>query len=160
MVIEKDKAVTFHYTLTNENGEILDSSSGRDPLAYIQGSGGIIPGLEKAMEGKTVGDSFSTVVPPEEAYGVYQENMIQDVALEEFQNKDEVKIGAQFQVSAGEHIHIATVTEIEDGVVTLDLNHPLADTTLHFDVDIVAIRDATDEELSHGHVHGEGDHHH
>jgi len=160
MKIEMNKAVTFNYTLTGDDNTVIDSSENAGPLAYIQGLGSIIPGLEKAMEGHAAGDKFSASIPPAEGYGVYQQDLIQDVALEQFENKADVNIGAQFQVRAGEHVLIATVTTIEDGVVTLDLNHPLADQTLHFEVEIVTVREATEEELSHGHVHGEGGHQH
>jgi len=160
MNITKDKVVSIDYTLTNDHGEILDSSSGREPLAYIHGAGNLIPGLEKELEGKIQGDKLVAHVQPEEAYGIRSEELVQDIPLANFQNPEEVKIGAQFQVQNGEHVHIATVTKVGESSATVDMNHPLADETLHFDVEVRDVRDATQEELEHGHVHGAGGHHH
>jgi FKBP-type peptidyl-prolyl cis-trans isomerase SlyD len=127
---------------------------------YIHGIPGIIPGLEKALEGREVGEEFKAVIPPEEAYGSYSEELVTQANKSQFQDPDQVKVGAQFQVRSGEQVHVATVTEIEGETITMDLNHPLADQTLHFDVKIESIREATEEELEHGHVHGEGGHQH
>ncbi|MCF7823923.1 MAG: peptidylprolyl isomerase [Candidatus Marinimicrobia bacterium] len=160
MHITQDKVASIDYTLTNDHGEVLDSSSGREPLAYIHGHGGLIPGLEKELEGKQKGDQFVTIIPPEMAYGVRDESLLQEIPLENFHNRSEVVVGAQFQVQNGEHVHIATVTELGDVAAKVDLNHPLADMTLHFDVEVMDVRDASKEELEHGHVHGHGGHHH
>ncbi len=160
MNITKDKVVSIDYTLTNDQGEILDSSSGREPLAYIHGIGNLIPGLEKELEGKVQGDKLVAHIQPEEAYGIRSEELVQDVPLSNFQNPEDVKVGAQFQIQNGEHVHIATVTKVGESSATVDMNHPLADETLHFDVEIMDVRDATSEELEHGHVHGAGGHHH
>ena len=150
----------MHYTLKDEKGVTLDTSDGRDPLAYIQGIGNIIPGLEKEMEGKQVGDKLQAVIAPEEAYGVRQENLMQKVPKSGFQGDEELTLGMQVQVGTQNGTAIATVAAIEGEDVTLDLNHPLADVTLHFDVEVMEIREATKEELDHGHVHGPGGHHH
>ena len=160
MSITKDKVASIDYTLTNDAGEVLDSSTGREPLAYLHGYGGLIPGLEKELEGKLVGDKFKAVIQPEEAYGLRSEEFVHSVPLDNFENPKDVQVGAQFQVNMDGQTHIATVTEVESGTVTVDMNHPLADETLHFEVEVKEIREATEEELSHGHVHGPGDHHH
>lgn len=150
----------MHYTLKDDKGLTLDTSDGREPLAYIQGVGNIIPGLEKEMEGKEVGDKLQAVISPEEAYGVRQENLVQKVPKSGFQGDEELKEGMQVQVSTNNGVAIATVAGIDGEEVTLDLNHPLADVTLHFDVEVMDVRDATKDELEHGHVHGPGGHQH
>ncbi len=160
MNIKKDKVVSIDYTLTNDQGEILDSSSDREPLTYIHGSGGLIPGLEKELDGKAKGDKLVAVIAPEDGYGIRKEDLVQDIPLENFHDAKEVKIGAQFQVNNGDHTDIATITSIGDKSATVDMNHPLADETLHFDVEVTDVREPTREELEHGHVHGVGGHHH
>ena len=160
MKIEQNKVASIDYTLTNDLGEVLASSSGREPLAYLHGVGGLIPGLEKELEGKVKGDKLVAIIAPDQAYGVRSEEMVQEIPLENFDNAGEVKVGAQFQVQNGEHVHIATVTAVGDKSATVDMNHPLADETLHFDVEVMDVREPTKEELEHGHVHGAGGHHH
>ena len=160
MKVADKKVVQMHYTLKDETGATLDSSDGRDPLAYIQGVGNIIPGLEKEMEGKATGDKINVVIAPEDAYGVRQDNLVQIVPKSGFQGDEELSKGMQVQVGTPNGEAIATVTKIEGDDVTLDMNHPLADATLHFDVEVMEVRDATAEELEHGHVHGPGGHKH
>ena len=160
MNIEKNKVASIDYTLTNDNGEVLDSSSGREPLAYLHGNSGLIPGLEKELEGKVKGDKLIAIIAPDQAYGVRAEELVQEIPLENFHDASEVKMGAQFQVDNGDHPHIATITAIGDKSATVDMNHPLADETLHFDVEVMDVREPTKEELKHGHVHGAGGHHH
>ncbi|MBC8191680.1 MAG: peptidylprolyl isomerase [Candidatus Marinimicrobia bacterium] len=160
MNIEKNKVVSIDYTLTNDHGEVLDSSSDREPLAYLHGNGGLIPGLEKELEGKVKGDKLVAIIAPDQAYGVRSEELVQEIPLENFHDANEVKVGAQFQVQNGEQVHIATVTTIGDKSATVDMNHPLADETLHFDVEVMDVREPSQEELEHGHVHGAGGHHH
>lgn len=160
MKIAENTVVHMHYILKDENGNILDSSSGREPLAYIQGIGNIIPGLEKEMTGKNVGDKVKAIIAPEEAYGLREESMVQSVPKSGFQGEEELVAGMQVQVGTSDGEAIATVTKVEGDDVTLDMNHPLAGVTLHFDVEIMEVRAATEEELSHGHVHGAGGHHH
>jgi len=160
MKISKDKVVSIHYTLKDKTGEVLDSSDGQPPLEYIQGLGNVIPGLEKALDGKQAGEKLNVVIPPEDAYGVRNESIVKTIPLSEFENQSEVTVGAQFRVETSQKTHIATVTNIENENVTIDLNHPLADIALHFDVEVMDIREATQEELSHGHVHGAGGHEH
>jgi FKBP-type peptidyl-prolyl cis-trans isomerase SlyD len=160
MTIENDKVVLMDYTLTNENGDIIDTSDGREPLAYIQGHQNIIPGLEKEMLGKIVGDKFKAVVKPEEGYGKYNPALKQVVERSLFQGVDEIVVGMQFQAQSEGGIVIMTVTSIDGDKITVDGNHPLADQTLTFDVEVKEIRDASAEELEHGHVHGAGGEHH
>ncbi len=160
MVIARDKVVIIHYTLTNEAGETLDSSSGGDPLAYLQGHGNIIPGLEKALEGRQPGDKLSVRVEPAEGYGVRDEALVQQVPRRQFGGTD-VRPGMQFHAQTTQgHTRVVTVKRIQGDMVTVDGNHPLAGEALHFEVEITDVRDATHEELEHGHVHGPGGHHH
>lgn len=160
MVVAADKVVLIHYTLRNDEGKVLDSSSGGQPLAYIHGHGNLIPGLEKELEGKPAGEKLAVKVEPGEGYGERNAALVQRVPRRSFGGAA-VKPGMQFQAqtSSGE-ARIATVTGIQGDMVTVDMNHPLAGEHLHFEVEIAEIRDATEEELAHGHVHGPGGHHH
>jgi len=160
MKVENNKVVQMHYHLTDADKNVLDSSKGREPLAYIHGIGNIIPGLEKQLTGKEVGDKVAAVVEPAEAYGERDENLMQIVPMSGFQGDEELQVGMQVQVGTERGPAIASVAKIEGEDVTLDINHPLAGLTLHFDVEIMDIRDATSEELDHGHVHGPGGHQH
>ncbi len=160
MKIEKNKAVQIHYTLKDDQGEILDSSSEQGPLPYIHGVGALIPGLEKELLGKQAGDKFTAVIAPAEGYGEYDKDQIFEVPADGFDGDDELELGMQVQLDSENGPAVATVTNIEGDVVTLDLNHPLAGVSLHFDVEVVAVRDATKQELEHGHVHTPGHHHH
>ena len=160
MKVENNKVVQMHYHLTDADKNILDSSKGREPLAYIHGIGNIIPGLEKQLTGKEVGDKVAAVVEPAEAYGERDENLMQIVPMSGFQGDEELQVGMQVQVGTERGPAIASVAKIEGEDVTLDINHPLAGLTLHFDVEIMDVRDATSEELDHGHVHGPGGHQH
>jgi len=151
---------SFHYTLTNGHGDVLDSSVGREPLTYLQGKGNIVAGLEKAMAGKSTGDKFEVDVSPEEGYGVRQQGMIQVVPRSAFQGIDTLEPGMQFQ-SQGSHGPMSVVvTAIDGDQVTVDGNHPLAGETLHFAIEVTDVREASVEEVLHGHVHGAGGHHH
>jgi len=160
MKISKGKVASIHYALKDPAGEILESSEGEDPLAYLHGYGNIIAGLEKALEGKKAGEKLQAVIPPEEGYGIREESLVKILPLSSFQNFNQVEVGSQFQAETSHGPRLATVTNIDDQNVTVDLNHPLADQTLNFDIDVVAVREATEEELSHGHVHGPGGHGH
>ena len=154
MNIGEKSVVTFHYTLTNTNGEELDSSAGRDPMKYLHGASNIVPGLEKEMEGKSSGDKLKVEVQPEEGYGEVNPQMIQKVPHSAFEGVPEIKPGMQFQAQGpgGETQHI-TVKEVTGDEVIVDGNHPLAGQVLHFDVTIEDVREASEEELSHGHAH-------
>ena len=160
MQVAADKVVLIHYTLKDDNGEVIDSSAGGDPLAYIQGHGNLVSGLEKALEGKQNGNKVVVSVPPEDGYGKHDTKLIQRIPKRSLQGAGQIKKGMQFQAKTDDGIRVFTVTAIAGDMVTLDGNHPLADKTLHFDVDVVEVRDATSEELEHGHVHGAGGHHH
>jgi FKBP-type peptidyl-prolyl cis-trans isomerase SlyD len=161
MNIADDKVVLIHYTLKDDAGAVLDSSDGGEPLAYIHGQGNIIPGLEKALEGRSAGDKLDVKVEPAEGYGVRDEKLIQQVPRRAFGGVPNVKPGMQFQAqTSGGHARTVTVTRIVGDMVTVDGNHPLAGENLNFAVEVTEVRDATEEELSHGHVHGPGGHHH
>ncbi len=151
-VVKNDNVVEIDYTLKNENGDVVDSSDGMEPLAFIMGKKNIIPGLESEIAGKSVGDSFNVTIAPEEAYGLRDEKMIQSVSKSEFgENADKVEVGHQFQIEnqSGEPM-IVRVVEVKDSEIVLDANHPMAGETLHFDVKIVSTREATQEELERG----------
>jgi len=160
MQIAKDAVVTIHYTLKNDAGETLDSSAGGDPLAYLQGNGNLVVGLENALEGKKVGDKVSVKVSPVEGYGEYDKALVQQVPRRSFKGIANVQVGMQFQVQSDHGPRAVTVTNVVGDMVTVDGNHPLAGQNLNFDIEITDVRVATDEELSHGHVHGPGGHHH
>ena len=160
MQIAQNTVVAFHYTLKNDSGEVLDSSEGRDPLTYMHGSGNIIPGLEKELEGKATGDKLEVAVTPEEGYGEIQEGLVQEVPRDAFQGVEDVQPGMQFQAQTQGGPLMVTVTQVEGDTVTVDGNHPLAGQNLNFDVEIAEVREASQEEIEHGHVHGEGGHEH
>lgn len=159
MKIAKDKVAAIHYTLTDNTGNVLDSSAGREPLYYIQGIGNLIPGMEEGLEGKAKGDKFIIKVSPEKGYGVRSEEQIQKVPITAFGGQ-EVKVGMQFSAGGNHGSQVVTVTEVGADTVTVDANHPLAGVELNFDVEVMEVRNASAEELAHGHVHGPGGHHH
>ena len=160
MQVSSDKVVLIHYTLKDDAGQVVDTSDGGEPLAYIQGRGNLVPGLEKALEGQEQGSKVVVSVPPEEGYGKHDAKLIQRVPKRSMQSAGQIKKGMQFQARTEDGIRVFTVTALVGDMVTLDGNHPLADRTLNFDVEIVDVREATTEELEHGHVHGAGGHHH
>ena len=160
MKIAKGSVAAFHYTLTNDAGDVVDSSDGREPLTYLHGEGQIVPGLENALEGRVAGDKLNVDVTPAEGYGVSQPELVQVVPREAFQGVEDLQPGMQFQGRNDQGSINVTIAKIEGDQVTVDGNHPLAGETLHFAVEITDVRDASDEEKSHGHVHGEGGHHH
>ncbi len=156
MAIEDRKVVSFHYTLSNEAGEQLETSRERDPLVYLHGYRNIISGLEKAMAGKDVGDSFQVTVGPAEAYGERNPNNVQRIPAKHFPNLKKLSPGQMVQLQTKQGPIQAVVVKIGRFNVDVDANHPLAGQTLTFDVEITDIRDATKEEIDHGHVHGPG----
>jgi FKBP-type peptidyl-prolyl cis-trans isomerase SlyD len=158
--ISADKVVLIHYTLKDDAGAVLDTSAGGEPLAYIQGHGNLVAGLEKALEGQQDGGSVNVSVEPAEGYGKHDPALIQRVPKRTLQGAGEIKKGMQFQAQTDDGMRVFTVTGVMGDMVTLDGNHPLADKTLHFDVQVVSVREASSEELEHGHVHGAGGHHH
>lgn len=160
MQIAQNTVVSLNYTLKNSQGNLLDTSEGRAPLVYLHGVGALIPGLESELNGKGQGDKINAIIPPEKAYGSRRDDLVKLVSKDGFQGDEEMQEGMQVQLETEHGPAIAIITKIEGNDVTLDLNHPLADMTLHFDVEVVDVREATEEEISHGHVHGPGGHEH
>jgi FKBP-type peptidyl-prolyl cis-trans isomerase SlyD len=160
MNIADNSVVTFHYTLKNDHGVVIESSSGQDPLDYLHGHRNIIPGLEKELAGKSIGDKFTATIEPENAYGDYDDALLQTLSRGDFQGVDEFEIGMQFEVKDTDGGGLVTVTKIEGDEVTVDGNHPLAGERLIFEVEVIGIRDASGEELTHGHAHHPDGHHH
>lgn len=158
MQITDKSAVQIHYTLTNIQGEELDSSRGEAPLAYLHGAGNIISGLEAALTGKSVGDRLTVSIQPEDGYGLVDEAMRQTISKTMFDGM-EIEVGMQFHADVSHGSGIITIIDIDEDDVTIDGNHPLAGETLVFDVEVVDVRPATADELAHGHIHGAGCHH-
>ena len=156
MKIEKDTVVSIHYTLTDNDGNQLDSSNEQGPLVYLQGHQNIIPGLEKELEGKVTGDKLTAKVAPADAYGEINSELVQEVPRTQFQEPESLQVGMQFQVETEAGPMLLAVTALTDDTVTVDGNHPLAGVTLNFDVEVVEVRAASEEEVAHGHVHGPG----
>lgn len=157
MVVGKNSVVSIHYTLKDENGEVLDTSAGREPLDYLHGAGQIIPGLEEELEGKKQGDEFSVVIAPERGYGDRDEALVHEVPKAEFDDAGELEVGMQFRVGGQGGNLIMVVAGIQDETVTLDGNHPLAGVTLAFDVAVAGVREASDEEIKASHsIQGSG----
>ncbi|MBL7646856.1 MAG: peptidylprolyl isomerase [Candidatus Hydrogenedentes bacterium] len=159
MEIQHNAVVGMHYTLKNDDGEVIDSSEGGTPLVFIQGHGNIIHGLESALAGLKVGDSKVVVVEPADGYGEYDDELVQEVPRSAFEGIDTLEVGMQFHADTEDGIVPITVMEISDDVITVDGNHELAGERLHFSVTIDSIREATAEELAHGHIHGDDDDH-
>ena len=160
MQIADNTVVSFHYTLTDGEGQVVDSSEGREPLTYMHGTGQIVPRLEKMMVGHAAGDQFKVEVAPEEGYGVRHAELEQQVPREAFQGVEDIQPGMQFQGRGPQGVINVTVTRIENDVVYIDGNHPLAGKTLNFAVEVTDVREASAEEIEHGHVHGAGGHDH
>ncbi|HWE97389.1 MAG TPA: peptidylprolyl isomerase [Tepidisphaeraceae bacterium] len=160
MQIAKDKVVTVDYTLTGSDGAVLDTSSGHEPLSYLHGVGGIVPGLERAMEGKNEGDTVDVTVRPEDAYGQRDDAFVQQVPRSAFGDA-KVEKGMQFRAQSPDGAsRVVTVVDVQGDNVRIDANHPLAGKTLHFNVKVLGVRDATQQEIDHQHVHGPGGHQH
>lgn len=156
MQIAKNAVVAIDYTLTDTKGQVLDTSEGRGPLNYLHGAGNIIPGLERALEGKAEGEKLQVTVPPEEGYGQRDDALVQQVPKKLFAETAEPEPGMQFQAQGPQGTQLLTVVEVQDEQVTVDANHPLAGRELSFDVAVVNVREATPDEIEHGHVHQEG----
>ena len=158
--IENNSVATLHYTLKDNDGEIIDQSEDGS-FVYLHGAMNIIPGLESALTGKAAGDSLSVKVSAEEGYGVHDENRIQEVPKDMFENTSDIQLGMQFHAQGpnGDTLMV-TVAEIKDDTVVIDGNHPLAGKELNFEVKVVEVRSASEEEIEHGHVHGEHGHQH
>jgi FKBP-type peptidyl-prolyl cis-trans isomerase SlyD len=160
MQITKHTVALIEYELTDDSGEVLDSSKGSEPLGYVHGVGSLIPGLESELEGKTGGDGFKVRIAPENAYGERNTEMVQAVPRSEMPADVDITVGMQFQAQTPSGNHVVTVVEIADETVTLDATHPLAGVSLNFDVTVVEVREASEEEVEHGHPHGPGGHEH
>ncbi len=158
MRIEKNTIVAIDYTLKDDDGQVLDSSDGREPLTYLHGVGGLIPGLEQELAGKQAGDQLQIAVAPADGYGERNEALQQEVPRSEFQGVEELELGMQFRVESDDGPLVVTIVEIDDDIVTIDGNHPLAGVNLNFAVTVREVREATQEELEHGHAHGPGGH--
>ena len=159
MTISKNSVVAFHYTVSDEDGVQLDSSAGKEPLSYLHGANNIIKGLEQALEGKAVGDALSVTVPPEDAYGEHMDALVESVPKSAF-GDNPINVGMRFEAQTNQGPISVVVTDIQEDSVTVDGNHPLAGKTLTFDVAVDSVRQASAEELAHGHVHGPGGHAH
>jgi FKBP-type peptidyl-prolyl cis-trans isomerase SlyD len=160
MQVQKNKVVAIDYKLTDAKGAMIDSSADHGPLTYIQGIGNLIPGLEKELEGKKTGDNLKVTIAAKDGYGERNDSLCQVVPRSQFESTEGLEVGMQFEVETEQGELVVSVTKIEGENVTVDGNHPLAGVELHFDVTIKSIRDASAEEIAHGHVHGEGGHHH
>ena len=159
-LIGENSVATVKYTLTDDAGKVLDSSDGSKPMVYLHGAGSIVPGLEKALVGKGAGESLKVRVEPAEAYGEVIPNGIKTIERSAFEGVDVVEVGMAFEAQApdGTEQHIV-VTKVEGDAVTIDINHPLAGVALNFDIKILSVREATKEELDHGHTHEDGHSH-
>ena len=154
LLIGDNLVVSMHYKLTDNDGNVLDSSEGAEPLTYLHGAGNIIPGLEKELVGKVEGDSHQVEVEPDEGYGEINPELIQTVDIAAFQGVESVEVGMSFEAQAADgSVQHIVIKNVEGEEVTIDANHPLAGVTLNFDVEIVSVREATEEEIDHGHVH-------
>lgn len=161
MNIQADCVVELHYTLKDQDGELLDSAGADDPFHYLHGSGQIVPGLEDALTGLKVGDKKQVAVPPAEGYGDYDPQLALTVSKAQFPEGVDIEVGMQFESTTPEGIEaVFSIESIEGDKVHIDGNHPLAGATLNFDIEVKSIRKATEEELSHGHAHGPGGHGH
>jgi FKBP-type peptidyl-prolyl cis-trans isomerase SlyD len=156
MKITHDLVASIHYTLKNDAGEVLDSSIDQEPLNYLHGAENIVAGLEKALEGKVAGDNVSVSVAPQDGYGEYDENLIQELSKDMFAGVDNIEVGMEFHAQTEHGMQVIEVTKVDGDTITVDGNHPMAGQTLHFDVEIIEVRAATADELTHGHVHGTG----
>ena len=160
MQIAANTVAYIHYTLKDDSGAVIDSSSGNEPLAYLHGAGNIVPGLEKALEGKQAGEKLSVKVAPDEGYGARDEALVQQVPRRSFQGVRDLKEGMRFHAQTQQGPVAVMVTRVQGDMITVDGNHALAGMTLNFEVEVTKVREATAEELLHGHVHGAGGHHH
>lgn len=154
MQIGKNKVAVIAYTLTDNSGTVIDQATAHEPFAFIQGIGNIIPGLENALEGKAAGDQITVSIEPADGYGERDEALTQVLTKDMFEGVDDIKPGMQFHAQTNHGMSIVTVTNVADDQVTIDGNHPLAGVVLNFDVNVLEVRDATEDEIDHGHIHG------
>jgi FKBP-type peptidyl-prolyl cis-trans isomerase SlyD len=160
MQVAKDRVVRFHYTLSDAAGEVMESSQGNQPLAVLWGHGGLIAGVERALEGKQAGDHIDVTVAPEDGYGERRDDLVQRLPKKYFKQAERLKPGMVAQIQTQHGPRAVTVLKVGVSVIDVDGNHPLAGQTLKFAIDVVDVREATAEELDHGHVHGDGGAHH
>ena len=160
MQIFSNCVVLIHYTLTNDAGDTLDSSEGREPLAYMHGKGNIIKGLEAGLVGRSAGEKLKVRIAPGDGYGEVDPSLVREVPRTELRGIDSIKVGMRLQTQSARGPQVVVVTDVSDESVRLDANHPLAGQHLNFAVEITEVRAASAEELAHGHVHGAGGHHH
>ena len=160
MQIARHKVATIDYTLRDTSNTVIDTSVGAEPLTYIHGTHSIIPGLERALLGKSPGDKFSVSIAAADAYGESDDSLMEVVPKDRFEEPEQLEVGMQFQTPTDDGMQVITVVKVSGTEVTVDGNHPLAGLTLNFDVEVMDVRDATAEELDHGHVHGPDGHHH
>ncbi|AYF74843.1 peptidylprolyl isomerase [Nocardia yunnanensis] len=161
MSIAADKVVSIEYTLTDDDGEVLDTSVGDEPLVYLHGAENIVEGLERALEGRKPGDELEVVVEPEDGYGDYLVELVSTVERDAFVGVEDLEVGMEFEAEAPDgESQIVVVRAVDGDEVTIDANHPLAGQRLHFKVKVLDIRDASEDELAHGHPHGDDDHEH
>jgi len=160
MKIVRNCVASFHYRLRNEAGEELEQSYGSEPTDFLCGRGNIMPGLEKVMLGREAGDNFSVTLRPEEAYGRRREDSLQRVPIKHLLNKGKIRPGQAVSVQTSRGVRDVVVVKVGKFNVDVDTNHPLAGQSLIFEIEILDVREATDEELAHGHAHGVGGHHH
>ncbi len=161
LLIGDQSVVNMHYKLTDNDGTVIDSSEGAQPLAYLHGAGNIIPGLEKALEGKAQGDKLQVKIEPKEGYGEINTDLIKIIEKKAFEGVDKIEVGMAFEAKAPDgSTQNIIVKKVEGDDITIDTNHPLAGVTLNFDIQIVSVREATKEELDHGHTHDGHEHSH
>ncbi|WP_116474775.1 FKBP-type peptidyl-prolyl cis-trans isomerase [Zobellella maritima] len=160
MQIADNTVVQFNYTLKDEDGQVLDTNTGKSPLAYLHGHNNMMEGLEKVLAGKSEGDSFTVTLPPAETYGERDEELTQRISVKHLQGAKRWEPGMAAVINTEEGQRQVTVLKVGKFMADVDLNHPLAGLTLTFDLEVVGVRAATEEEIAHGHAHGEGGHHH
>lgn len=161
MTIAQNKVVSIHFKLIDAgNGDLIETSKDRPPMAYLHGANNLIPGLENALEGKSVGDDFQVTIEPQDAYGERNEDGVHKVPLEELKDLEKIEVGMVLTAQTENGPANLQVIEVGETEVTVDANHPLAGKTLIFSVSVEAMRDATEEELQHGHAHGPEGHQH
>ncbi|MDM7859748.1 peptidylprolyl isomerase [Alteromonas sp. ASW11-36] len=154
-MIKPNSVVTIHYSVSNTESVEIDSSRGGQPLEFLYGHGFLVPGLEEALAGKQANDTFTVTVPAEKAYGIRHDNLVQAVPKNMFEGMD-VEVGMSFRATTDDGDQSVIIIDVTDDEVVVDGNHPLAGVDLVFDVEVIALRDATAEEIDHGHVHTAG----
>jgi FKBP-type peptidyl-prolyl cis-trans isomerase SlyD len=158
MQIKPNTVASLRYTLKNSQGELLDQADSTHPFIYLHGANNIVAGLESRLVGKQANDILQAIVPPEEGYGLRNDSLTQVIPRSMFENMDDTMLvaGAQFEAQTNAGIEVITIVSVANDTITIDANHPLAGETLHFDIEVLAVRAATAEELAHGHVHATG----